>query len=127
MWSMKYASTITTLTVFTAFIAVIFQAFWASYNLSKLTTILHGLIYLENSNSSTFTVKPNIAIGYGSCSDLFVSAVKFLNYSNELYTIPINDVESSIDDKSYSVEDITSEEELLKSFGYYFRNGAASE
>lgn len=126
MWSTKYASAITTCTVFTAFIAVILQAYWASHNLSKLTTILHGLIYLENSNSSVITIAPHIAIGYGSCSDLFVPAVKFLNFSNELYqSLPINNVDAN--DESYSVEDITSEEELLKSFGYYFSNGAASE
>lgn len=118
---MKYASLITTCTVFIAFVAVILQAFRESNNLSKLTTIVHGLITLEHSNSSAYTVTPRIAVGYGSCYDLYVPAVKFLNYSDDAWqsTARVTD--------TFSVDDIASENELLQSFGYYFQNGAASE
>lgn len=122
---MKHASLITTCTVFTAFIAVILQAFWASNNLSKLTTIMHGLVTLENSNSSAYTVKPRIAVGYGSCYDLYVPAVKFLNYSDDAWQSNADAGDKATN--TFSVEDITSKAELLQSFGYYFRNGAASE
>lgn len=115
MASLKYVSLITTLTVFTALFSIILQAFIESRNLQKLTTILTGLVYLENVNK--LETSPKISIGYGSCSDLYVRATTFMNYSSYLDGALAN----------FAVDDVTNEQEFLESFAYYFKNGAASE
>lgn len=118
MVTVKLVSFVTTCTVFIAFISVILQAYIESQSLAKLTTIITGLVHLEYSvGANDRPVKPRIAIGYGSCSDLYVSATTFLNYSNF----------DGSRDRDYLLDDITNENELLQSFGYYFKNGAAAE
>lgn len=116
MIDLKVVSLITTCTVFVAFIAVVLQAVFEAQHLNKLTTIVTSLVHLEH--DAYQDDKPRrIAIGYGSCSDLYVNAPGFLNYSNV-------DLRS---DPQFLLDDITSENELLLSFGYYFKNGAAAE
>lgn len=134
MSSVKYMSMITTLTVFTAFISMILHVYLESRDLNKLVTILTGLVALEkihNNNTNNILIdKPKIAIGFGSCSDVYVRAVTFLNYTDL-----IDDQQKTINDgggggmktDEFHVDDITNEQELLQSFGHYFRMGAASE
>jgi ADP-dependent glucokinase len=64
------------------------------------------------------TELPKIAIGYGSCSDLYVRAVSFLNYTDHLKKSKLEE---------FNVDEITTKEEFLQSFAYYFQRGAASE
>lgn len=63
MLVIKYISWLTTCAVFVAFLSILIHAYWASQNLTKLTTILTGLIALENSISITKTEAPRIAVG----------------------------------------------------------------
>lgn len=118
MVDLKVVSFVTTCTVFVAFVAVVLQAAFEAQRLSKLTTIVTSLVHLEHNLPQPRSVRPRIAIGYGSCSDLYVNAPQFLNYSSAV------DIDG---DRSYLLDDITNENELLQSFGYYFRNGAATE
>lgn len=114
----KYASLITTVSVFTALFSIIFQAYLSSNDLKRVTNILNSLIFLENNITKTDSVvrrERRVAVGYGSCSDLFIQATKFLNYSKDL----------NVD--SLDVDEVRNEQEFLASFAYYFQHGAAAE
>lgn len=117
MWSFKYAFTITTLTIFVALFAIIFQGFNSARDLQRVTLVFMHLVNLENVPRLTKgpdAVKPKIAVGYGSCFDLYVESTSFLNYNE------------SIANSDFDGE-INSMEELLQSFAYYFKRGAAAE
>ncbi|XP_055625400.1 ADP-dependent glucokinase [Toxorhynchites rutilus septentrionalis] len=116
MGSTSVLTLLTVLSVFTALFAVIFQAYLASNDLMKLTTILQNMKTLENQIPSH---KARVAIGYGSCSDLYVKAVDFLNFTESL--------ENALSQGTYNVDDINTEDEFLQSFAYYFQRGAAAE
>lgn len=79
---------------------------------NRLTSILNGLEKLETKH--TISAKPKVAIGYGACTDVFIDAKYLLHYS------------PSIGEPEHFNE-IKTEKELLKSFAYYFRHGAAAE
>lgn len=116
MGATSYFTLFTVLSVFTALFSIIYQAYLASSDLRSLTTILQNLKTLEYE----FKVdKPRVAIGYGSCSDLYVKAVDFLNFTSN--------VEESLMQATFNVDDITNENEFLHSFAYYFQRGAAAE
>ncbi|XP_065082195.1 ADP-dependent glucokinase [Ochlerotatus camptorhynchus] len=116
MGATSYFTLFTVLSVFTALFSIIYQAYLASSDLRSLTTILQNLKTLEYE----FKVdKPRVAIGYGSCSDLYVKAVDFLNFTSN--------VEESLKQATFNVDDITNENEFLQSFAYYFQRGAAAE
>ncbi|EFN70698.1 ADP-dependent glucokinase [Camponotus floridanus] len=78
----------------------------------RLLTLLHGLEKLENKH--VITRKPKVAIGYGVCTDVFIDARHLLKYSDEV-------------GRPEHFDEINTELELLKSFAYYFRHGAAAE
>lgn len=78
----------------------------------RLLTLLHGLERLEN--KYVITRRPKVAIGYGVCTDVFIDAKHLLRYSNEI-------------GRPEHFDEINTELELLKSFAYYFRHGAAAE
>lgn len=61
----------------------------------------------------------SIVVGYGSCSDLTIRALDFLNYTENLRDF----------DRRKDTEDdeIHNEEDFMKSFMYYFSRGAAAE
>ncbi|XP_058835497.1 ADP-dependent glucokinase [Topomyia yanbarensis] len=116
MSATSYLTLITAVSVFTALFAIIYQAYLASNDLRQLTVILQSMKNLEQA----FPVnKPRVAIGYGSCSDLYVRAVDFLNFTSSL--------EKSLHQTTLNVNDITTEDEFLQSFAYYFQRGAAAE
>ncbi|KAG8034898.1 hypothetical protein G9C98_007974 [Cotesia typhae] len=79
---------------------------------SRLTHVLNGLEHLESKHE--IAVKPKIAVGYGACADVFIDAKYLLKYSEKVG-----------DPQHY--DEIDSKEQLLKSFAYYFRHGAAAE
>lgn len=78
----------------------------------RLLTLLHGLEKLESKH--VITRRPKVAIGYGVCTDVFVDAKHLLRYSDEV-------------GRPEHFDEINTELELLKSFAYYFRHGAAAE
>ncbi|XP_014206884.1 ADP-dependent glucokinase [Copidosoma floridanum] len=58
--------------------------------------------------------RPKVAVGYGICTDVYVKAESLLEYTDEM-------------GQPQHFDEITTKEELLKSFAYYFRHGAAAE
>lgn len=113
----SYFSLLTVLSVFAALFAIIYQGYLASLDLRSLTEILRNLNQLEFEIAVS---KPRVAIGYGSCSDLYVKAVDFLNFTESL--------QHSLEQTTpFNVDDITTEDEFLQSFAYYFQRGAAAE
>ena len=78
----------------------------------RLQALIHGLERLENKH--VMSSRPKVAIGYGVCTDVYVNAKDLLNYSDEV-------------GQPQHFDEINTELELLKSFAYYFRHGAAAE
>lgn len=118
MVTIKVVSFVTTCTVFVAFVSVILQAYIESANLSKKTALVSELTKLEHNVDMTAArgKHPRIAVGYGSCSDLYLTAA-ILNFSKI----------DTLRDQGFLLGDITNENELLQSFAYFFNNGAAAE
>ena len=107
---------ITALSAFCALFATIFQGYLSSNSLAHLTQILSSLTDLEFTNNSLRMVAPRIAVGYGACTDVYVDAVEFLNASELHPDLPL-----------VASDKITTKDELLQSFGYFFSKGAAAE
>ncbi|XP_008554752.1 ADP-dependent glucokinase [Microplitis demolitor] len=79
---------------------------------TRLTHVLNGLEHLETKHE--IAVRPKIAVGYGACADVFIDAKYLINYSPKIGA-------------PEHYDEINSRDELLKSFAYYFRHGAAAE
>lgn len=77
----------------------------------KLNEVLSGLIAVEKQHVPE---KPKVAVGYGACHDLLISATDFLDYDESIGA-------------PEHFDDVNSIDELKKSFAYYFRHGAAAE
>ncbi|GAB0096526.1 ADP-dependent glucokinase [Sergentomyia squamirostris] len=112
MSSFPYFSVLTTFGVFCALFAIILQGFLASQDLKRITEILTHLLILENLN----VVSHRVAVGYGSCKDIYVPATKYLNHSG-----------SECRDRCSISGEINNRQELLENFGYFFQRGAAAE
>ncbi|XP_050344290.1 ADP-dependent glucokinase [Nymphalis io] len=81
----------------------------------RLSSVKEHLLNLENENKvGSGTQQPKVALGYGACHDLFVNATSLLN-PKDLKGSPEH------------FNDISSKEEFLKSFTYFFKHGAAAE
>ncbi|XP_046383849.1 ADP-dependent glucokinase [Ischnura elegans] len=78
----------------------------------RLSDVLVGLIHLEK--EYPLLLKPKVAIGYGACKDLFVDGKNLL-----LFSSAANEPEH--------IDDINNRDELLKTYAYFFRHGAAAE
>lgn len=78
----------------------------------RLNSILEGLVNVEKECS--VDIRPKVAVGYGACKDLFINAKELLKY----YDVAQNPEHSN---------DLNSIEELLKTYAYFFRHGAAAE
>lgn len=100
---------------FVALFAIIFQAYNESSSLQDLTEILTNLVKLEKVSRQDV---PKIVIGYGSCSDLTVRAVDFLNYSETF---------SDFSKLSTEKDEINDFNEFMRSFSFYFSKSAAAE
>ncbi|XP_013116128.1 ADP-dependent glucokinase [Stomoxys calcitrans] len=119
MTLLKYMSYFTTFSVFAALISIVWQAFLSLKQLNKVTLILTSLLAIENlKRPSPNAPKLKVALGYGACSDLIISATDFLNYSSEI----VPEIKPE-----FTVDEVNDEVELLQTFGYYFENGAAAE
>ena len=82
---------------------------------ADLERVLHGLL-VEESFRKTDHRRHRVAIGFGSCLDIFADGVELLD---ELH-VPHPEVPAHHDV-------ISSEATLAESFAYYFRYGAAAE
>lgn len=99
-----------------ALLSIIYQAYVESGNLTSITAMVQHLLQLE----AKFKVNnKNIVVGYGSCSDLTVKAIDFLNYTENLQDF---DNRKDVED-----DEIHTSEDFLRSFLYYFSRGAAAE
>ncbi|KAL7731510.1 hypothetical protein ACLKA6_011978 [Drosophila palustris] len=120
MRALKYMGWVTSCSVFTAFISIIWQAFQSLQALNKTTVLLTGLLAIESSvKRSAFEPAPKIAVGYGACTDLQINATEFLD---TFYKMRVPNVSPD-----RAANDVNNENELLQSFVYYFKNGAAAE
>lgn len=95
---------------------MIFQGYLSSNSLHHLTKVLSSLNDLEYTNKTLRTSAPHVAVGYGACTDVYVNAVDFLNAS-ELHE----------GEEWVASDRITTKQELLQSFAYFFSKGAAAE
>jgi ADP-dependent glucokinase len=105
-----------TLASFVALLSIIFQAYNESGSLTLITSMVQQLLQLEVKFK---VINKQIVVGYGSCSDLTVKAIDFLNYTENL-----KDFENR---KDIEDDEIHTEEDFMKSFMYYFSRGAAAE
>ncbi|GBP50326.1 ADP-dependent glucokinase [Eumeta japonica] len=81
----------------------------------RLSPVRDNLLNLETQNIVAYGNKqPRVALGYGACHDLFVKATALLNHT-----------EMNGDPRHFN--DISTKDELLRSFAYYFKHGAAAE
>lgn len=103
------------LATFVALFSIIFQAYNESAKLHNLTEILQNLVRLEK---VTRKEVPRVVVGYGSCSDLTVNAVEFLNYS---------DAFSDFSKLSGEKDEILNFSDFMRSFSFYFAKSVAAE
>lgn len=81
----------------------------------RLYPIREQLLILESQNQvGSGNFQPKVALGYGACHDLFVNATLLLNHRE-------------LEGEPEHFSEIRSKEELLKSFAYFFKHGAAAE
>lgn len=100
-----------------SFCIVLYAVFYRKSALGdiRLLPVKEHLLYLESENKVGAGVhQPKVALGYGACHDLFVNATSLLN-PRDLKGSPEH------------FNEITSKEEFLKSFTYFFKHGAAAE
>lgn len=101
---------------FIALLSIILQAWLESGHLTLITSIVQRLVQLE---SNARVTNKTIVVGYGSCSDLTIRALDFLNYTENLKNFEKR--------KDMEDDEIHNEEDFMKSFMYYFSRGAAAE
>ena len=79
-------------------------------------SVLTGLLRAEKGLPTKGSVQKRVAIGFGSCMDIFTRAVPFVN------TMGINPPE-----KPLHHDVITSNKDLTEILAYFFEHGAAAE
>lgn len=105
---------------FFALFSIIFQAyFFGSRSLQNITFQLQSLVQLESNHQiNTKGNQPRVVVAYGSCSDLTVRAINFLNYTESLSSFAVRDE---------SDDEIHTSVDFMRSFMFYFSKGAAAE
>lgn len=78
----------------------------------RLHSVLKALENLEKKHK--VNPNPRVAVGYGICTDVYIEAGNLLEYTDQM-------------GEPEHFDEITTKEELLKSFANYFRHGAAAE
>ncbi|GLH13473.1 ADP-dependent glucokinase [Gryllus bimaculatus] len=78
----------------------------------RLVSVLQGLVEVEQQHS--IDTPRRVAVGYGGCHDLFVNAEDLLEFQDAA-----RNPEHFSHIKTY--------DELLKTYAYFFRHGAAAE
>lgn len=101
---------------FVAFISIVFKAWTEKDSLTQITFQLQSLVQLESNHK--IDTNSRIVVAYGSCSDLTVRAIDFLNYTDSFKDFESRD---ESDDEIHTLED------FMRSFLFYFSKGAAAE
>jgi len=78
----------------------------------RLEAVLAGLIRVERQHQVTPSTR--VAVGYGACKDLFAEAGQV--FGQEQHTA-----------KPAHFDDINTREQVVDTFAYFFRHGAAAE
>ena len=104
---------------FFALFSIIFQAYFYGSTLQSITYQLQALVQLESNHKiDPRGNNPRVVVAYGSCSDLNVRAIDFLNYTESLKNFETRD---ESDDEIHTYDD------FMRSFMFYFSKGAAAE
>nr|CAD7601871.1 unnamed protein product [Timema genevievae] len=106
-----FVKTCTVVSFFIVFVALYSRKQLDDVLKNRLNSILEGLVKVEKEHS---IISKKVAIGYGACLDLFVDGKDLLNYE-------------AVADFPEHFNDISSSDELLKSYAYFYRHGAAAE
>lgn len=81
----------------------------------RLAPVKEHLLSLERENLVALGEwQPRVALGYGACHDLFVNATALLDHR-------------MLAGEPRHFNEISSKDEFLKSFAYFFKHGAAAE
>lgn len=100
-----------------SFCAVLYAVFYRRdyFGDVRLSSVKEHLLHLEKENRVGSGIhQPKVALGYGACHDLFVNATSLINHKD-------------LKGKPEHFNEITSKEEFIKSFAYFFKHGAAAE
>lgn len=82
---------------------------------NRQSSVLNGLLELEAKNFvASGPLQPRVAVGYGACHDVFVEAKDLLK-------------DSVLSGAPEHFDEIKNDIQLLKSFAYYYKHGAAAE
>lgn len=114
---MKMAGTPIKLGSVLSFCIVLYAMYYRKNDMGdeRLHPMREQLLILESQNRVGLgSFQPRVALGYGACHDLFVNATLLLDH-RELNGEPEHHSE------------IRNNDELLKSFAYFFKHGAAAE
>ncbi|KAI5646268.1 ADP-specific phosphofructokinase/Glucokinase conserved region domain-containing protein [Phthorimaea operculella] len=100
-----------------SFCIVLYAVYYRSNGVEdeRLAPVKEHLLLLERENRvGEGPLQPRVALGYGACHDLFVNATALLP-ADQLRGAPQH------------FNEISSKQEFLKSFAYFFKHGAAAE
>lgn len=100
-----------------SFCVVIYSIYYRDSSLSdpRLSAVRDYLLDLERYNVVGIGAKqPRVSLGYGACHDLFVNATALLKYE-------------ALKGEPKHFNEISTKEEFLNNFAYYFKHGAAAE
>lgn len=100
-----------------SFCVVLYAVYYRKNDIGdvRLSPVREYLLFLEKENVVGSGIRqPNVALGYGACHDLFVNATSLINFK---------DLKGSPE----HFNEITTKDEFLKSFAYFFKHGAAAE
>jgi ADP-dependent glucokinase len=102
----------TLISILIIFVALIYRPTNDEELLERLQTVLSGLEKVEQQ----FSVRPNtrVAVGYGACNDLFADAKLLFQYTSDA-------------NSPEHFDELNTKTEVLKTYAYFFRHGAAAE
>jgi len=81
--------------------------------LLKVDTVISSLLRYEANHAADY-IRPRVAVGFGACRDLFVTAAHVM-------------ANTSFPAHPASYPGVASKEQLVSMFGYFFKAGAAAE
>lgn len=96
---------------------VVYALYYRNYDYGddRLSPVREHLLFLERENKVGIGEKqPKVALGYGACHDLFVNATQLIRFED-------------MEEPPQHFNELTNEEEFIRSFAYFFKHGAAAE
>lgn len=116
----KYVGLATACSILVGLLSKVYKAHVSLRLLHRMTFLLVGLLTLEHSARRPLNApKLKVAVGYGACTDLIINATEFVPYLPKFDYLHFQ--------PDYSISDVNTIEKFIKTFGYYFRKGAATE